>query len=159
MRWDIFCTVVDNFGDIGISWRLAADLAHRGEQVRLWADDPSALAWLAPDGCPGVTVHRWTRPLVPPVLADLPPSDVWIEAFGCDVPPEFIATMAPGIAAGAPRPMWLNLEYLSAEPYVERNHGLPSPVRDAPVAGGVKWFFYPGFTPRTGGLLREPDLL
>jgi len=49
----------------------------------------------------------------------------------------------------------INLEYLSAEPYVERSHGLPSPQRN----GLVKWFYYPGFTPRTGGLLREPGLL
>ena len=158
MRWDLFCTVVDNFGDIGISWRLAADLARRGEQVRLWVDDPSALAWLAPDGCPGVEVRRWTHPLAAEATAGLAPSDVWIEAFGCDLPPEFIAAMTPVIQAGAAAPVWLNLEYLSAESYVARNHGLPSPARGAPVAGGVKWFYYPGFTPHTGGLLREPDL-
>ena len=55
-------------------------------------------------------------------------------------------------------PVWLNLEYLSAEPYVERMHALPSPVMHGPAAGWTKWFFYPGFTPRTGGLLREADL-
>jgi uncharacterized repeat protein (TIGR03837 family) len=163
MRWDIFCTVIDNFGDIAISWRLAADLARRGQQVWLWVDDASALAWLAPDGCPGVTVQRWTRPLPPqvlagPALAEMSPGDVWIEAFGCDMPPEFIAAMAPRLADGAMPPVWLNLEYLSAERYVARNHGLPSPTRHAPVAGGVKWFYYPGFTADTGGLLREPDL-
>ena len=42
-RWDVFCRVVDNFGDIGVCWRLAADLAGRGQAVRLWADDLSAL--------------------------------------------------------------------------------------------------------------------
>ena len=73
MRWDLFCTVVDNFGDIGISWRLAADLARRGEEVRLWVDDASALAWLAPDGCPGVEVRRWTHPLAADALAGLAP--------------------------------------------------------------------------------------
>jgi uncharacterized repeat protein (TIGR03837 family) len=53
------------------------------------------------------------------------------------------------------RPLWINLEYLSAEPYVERSHGLPSPQ-----PGGLsKWFFFPGFTAATGGLLREPGLL
>ena len=57
--WDIFCRVIDNYGDVGVCWRLAADLAARGEQVRLWLDDPSALGWMAPDGAPGVTVKRW----------------------------------------------------------------------------------------------------
>ena len=36
MRWDIFCRIIDNHGDLGVCWRLAADLATRGETVRLW---------------------------------------------------------------------------------------------------------------------------
>ncbi|MBV8621163.1 MAG: elongation factor P maturation arginine rhamnosyltransferase EarP, partial [Curvibacter sp.] len=59
MLWDIFCTVIDNHGDLGVSWRLAAELARRGEQVRLWVDDPSALAWMAPGGQPGVELRPW----------------------------------------------------------------------------------------------------
>ena len=55
-------------------------------------------------------------------------------------------------------PVWINLEYLSAEPYVERMHALPSPVLQGPATGWTKWFFYPGFTARTGGLLRERAL-
>ncbi len=159
MRWDIFCKVIDNFGDIGVAWRLAADLAGRGEQVRLWVDDARALAWMAPEGCAGVEVLAWAQALDAALVSGLPGSEVWMETFGCDLPAEFVAASASRIAAGAARPVWLNLEYLSAEPYVERSHALPSPARQAPVAGGVKWFFYPGFTPRTGGLLREPDLL
>ena len=50
LQWDIFCKVIDNFGDIGVCWRLAADLARRGHSVRLWADDASALAWMARRG-------------------------------------------------------------------------------------------------------------
>jgi uncharacterized repeat protein (TIGR03837 family) len=56
-------------------------------------------------------------------------------------------------------PLWINLEYLSAEGYVERSHRLPSPQLAGPGAGLTKWFFYPGFTAATGGLLREPDLM
>jgi uncharacterized repeat protein (TIGR03837 family) len=62
------------------------------------------------------------------------------------------------MAAREPRPTWINLEYLSAEDYVERNHGLLSPQSAGPARGLDKWFFYPGFGSRTGGLLREPDL-
>ena len=56
LTWDVFCRVVDNYGDIGVCWRLAADLAGRGQRVRLWTDDASALRWMAPDGHPGVAV-------------------------------------------------------------------------------------------------------
>ncbi len=159
LQWDIFCKVIDNFGDIGVCWRLAADLASRGHRVRLWADDASALAWMAPDGSPGVRVLHWAEPLdlQEANLAQQPP-DVMVEAFGCDIAPEFIAACADLAGAGAPQPLWINLEYLSAEPYVERCHAMPSPVQSGPAAGWTKWFFYPGFTEATGGLLREPDL-
>jgi len=140
MQWDVFCRVVDNHGDLGVCWRLAADLGARGEQVRLWVDDPRALAWMAPAGAPGVAVVPWQAP-----LPDVTPGDVVVEAFGCNPPDAFVKRMAQR------RPVWINLEYLSAEPYVERSHGLPSPRPE-----GMKWFFYPGFTPATGGLLREP---
>ena len=155
MRWDIFCQVIDNFGDIGVCWRFSCDLAARGVQVRLWVDDASALAWMAPDGCPGVEVRPWVQPLD---LQNLQPSDVWIEAFGCEIAPEFVAACADHTCADGTKPLWINLEYLSAEGYVERSHALPSLVRDGPAAGRQKWFFYPGFSDKTGGLLREADL-
>ncbi len=155
LHWDIFCRVVDNYGDVGVSWRLAADLASRGESVRLWLDDPSALAWMAPGGVAGIEVLTWREPGLDVETAGLEPADVVIETFGCDPPETFIACMARRATA----PVWINLEYLSAEPYVERSHGLPSPVLSGPGRGLTKWFFYPGFNPRTGGLLREPHLL
>lgn len=143
MRWDVFCRVIDNYGDAGVCWRLCRDLAARGEVVRLWIDDAAPLAWMAPGGAPGVEVGAFD--------AAGEPGDVVVEAFGCDPPPAFVARMA----ARRPPPVWINLEYLSAEDFVERSHGLPSPQRD----GQTKWFFYPGFTAATGGLLREPGLL
>jgi uncharacterized repeat protein (TIGR03837 family) len=150
MQWDIFCRVIDNHGDLGVCWRLAADLASRGETVRLWVDDPLALHWMAPDherSTPGVTVLRWAEP-----LPAVDPGDVVIEAFGCDPPPSFVDAMAQA------KPVWINLEYLSAEDYVERNHGLPSP-QPSSFGALTKWFFYPGFTAGSGGLLREPHAL
>jgi uncharacterized repeat protein (TIGR03837 family) len=145
MHWDLFCRVVDNFGDIGVCWRLAADLAARGDRVRLWADDASALAWIAPDGAPGVEVLPW------PADDDggITPHETVVEAFGCHLPAGFVQRMA----ASHPPPAWINLEYLSAEDYVERNHGLRSPQLSGPAQGLDKRFFYPGFTARTGGLL------
>jgi len=142
ITWDLFCRVIDNFGDAGVCWRLATQLAAAGDAVRLVIDDPAPLAWMAPHGAPGVEVLPWPGPARP--------ADVVIEAFGCELPAAFVATMAAAKRA----PVWINLEYLSAEPYVERSHGLPSPQ----PSGLAKWFFFPGFTPRTGGLLREPGL-
>ncbi len=161
-QWDIFCKVIDNFGDIGVCWRLSADLAARGERVRLWVDDASALNWMAPAGASGVEVLHWKQPLdftaVSALLAKQP-GDVLIEAFGCDIPPEFLMLWVAQPVQRQPARCWLNLEYMSAENYVERCHAMPSLVSHGPAAGWTKWFFYPGFTPKTGGLLREPGLL
>ncbi len=154
--WDIFCQVIDNYGDIGVCWRLAVGLAARGERVRLWVDDPSALVWMAPGGAPGVEVKVWTQPLQ---TQNLVIGDVLVEAFGCDVPSELVALYADKKAATDHPFTWINLEYLSAEGFVARSHGLPSPVMHGPGAGLTKHFFYPGFTAETGGLLREPDLI
>jgi uncharacterized repeat protein (TIGR03837 family) len=143
LKWDIFCRVIDNFGDAGVCWRLATQLAVAGDAVRLVIDDATPLAFMAPAGCPGVQVLPWPGPAVA--------GDVVIEAFGCDPPLGFVANMA----GQREPPMWVNLEYLSAESYVERSHGLPSSQHN----GLRKWFFYPGFTDRTGGLLREPGLM
>ena len=174
MLWDLFCRVIDNFGDMGVCWRLASDLGQRGHHVRLWVDDASVLSWMAPQvtwrhdptlgldtggGQPGVTVCHWAdaESLPADIAAGahlILPGDVVIEAFGCELPEAFVARMQRPVP-----PQWINLEYLSAEDYVERSHGLPSPVWHGPGAGLRKRFFYPGFTPATGGLLREPDLM
>lgn len=154
--WDIFCKVIDNYGDLGVCWRLSVGLAARGERVRLWVDDASALRWMAPEGAPGVAVRPWTQPLK---IDDLTPGDVLVEAFGCDSAPELIAHYVDNTRARGQKPIWINLEYLSAEGFVERSHGLPSPVTTGPGVGLSKHFFYPGFSAATGGLLREPDLI
>lgn len=143
MRWELYCRVIDNHGDLGVCWRLARQLGARGDHVRLWVDDASALAWMAPLGAPGVELRRWSEQPV----HDL--GDAVVEAFGCEPP----AAVRQAMAARRPAPVWVDLEYLSAESYVERSHGLPSPQPD----GLTRWFYFPGFTPRTGGLLRDND--
>jgi uncharacterized repeat protein (TIGR03837 family) len=154
MLWDIFCKVIDNHGDIGVCWRLSAQLAERGHGVRLWVDDASALAWMAPAGHPHVQVLPWHAQSQAPE-----PGDAVVEAFGCELEAPFQAAIAVKARGSGRQPAWINLEYLTAEPFAERSHGLPSPVMAGPAAGLVKHFFYPGFSERTGGLLREPDLL
>lgn len=155
VSWDIFCNVIDNYGDIGVAWRLARGLARDGDRdVRLWVDDLRAFRriWPAIDpaadaqACAGVTVRAWREP-----FAAVEPAQVVVEAFGCALPGVYLETMA----RRSPAPVWINLEYLSAEAWVEAHHGLPSPH---PRLALTKFFFFPGYTPATGGLLVEPDL-
>ncbi|MBU1447266.1 MAG: elongation factor P maturation arginine rhamnosyltransferase EarP [Gammaproteobacteria bacterium] len=153
---DIFCAVVDNYGDIGVCWRLARQLANeQGLAVRLWVDDlrsfgrmlPELDAALSRQTCRSVEIGRWTAD-----MPELIPAELVIGAFACKLPESYIAAMA----ARERKPVWLNLEYLSAEDWVETHHQLPSPHPQLPL---TKHFFFPGFTVRTGGLLIEHGLL
>jgi uncharacterized repeat protein (TIGR03837 family) len=154
----LFCKVVDNFGDIGICWRLARQLVREhGVAVTLWVDDLASFHRICPQvdaaaetqDIDGVRVLHWRGQDGEFSPADIPA--IVIEFFGCELPPAYVAAMAQR----TPRPVWLNLEGLSAEEWVEGCHGLPSPHPRLPL---LKHFFFPGFTAKTGGLLFEADL-
>ncbi len=155
-NWDIFCRVIDNFGDIGVTWRLAQQLSQEHPfNVRLWVDDLVAFHAICSlvdttaqrQMVAGVDVCLW--PDEDAIMHERC-ADVVIEAFACQLPENYIALMR-----SKQRVLWLNLEYLSAEPWVAECHALPS------LQGGglQKYFFFPGFTDQTAGLLREADLL
>ena len=122
--------------------------------VRLWVDDLAAFNRLWPEinaeletqNCLGVEVRAWQKTF-PPVR----PAQVVIEAFGCALPEAYLAAMS----MQTPAAVWINLEYLSAEPWVKTHHGLPSPHSLLPL---TKFFFFPGYEEGTGGVLREHDL-
>ena len=150
-RWDIFCTVVDNYGDIGVTWRLARQLvAEHSLDVRLWVDDLRAFERICPEidinaaqqWQQGVEVRHWPSEWLP-----IDAADVVIASFACQLPSAYMDVMAEREKP----PLWLNLDYLSAEDWVTGCHGLPS-VKYKSVQ---KIFFFPGFRPGTGGLLRE----
>jgi uncharacterized repeat protein (TIGR03837 family) len=151
--WDIFCRVVDNYGDAGVCWRLARRLTRMGGAVRLWIDDLATLERLHPDvtraaiqSVAGIEI----RALRDELLATAP-AQIVIEAFGCGLPEAFALAMA----YRRPASLWIVLEYLSAESWVREHHGLPSPH---PRLALQRYFFFPGFDEGTGGVLREPDL-
>ena len=151
---DIFCDVIDNFGDAGVCWRLARDIQkQRGWKVRLFINNLETLSAIEPKVEIGKTrqtvgeieILKWG-------CAELEfPSEIVIETFGCRIPDAF----EKRIAERKTSPIWINLEYLSAEDWVEGCHMLPSPH---PQYGTKKYFFFPGVTSKTGGLIREAYL-
>ncbi len=153
MRWDIFCHVIDNLGDAGVCWRLCTLLAHEPrDQVTLWIDQADVLQSLAPPFSrpSNITIKTWQPCLDDSARVETGHEpDVLIEAFGCRTPIQYRAD----IAILCSQLTWINLEYLSAETYVVRSHGLPSPVMSGPAKGMTQWFFYPGFTEGTGGVM------
>jgi uncharacterized repeat protein (TIGR03837 family) len=152
MRWDIFCQIVDNYGDAGVCWRLARSLSSiHGQEVRIFCDDLPTLNLLASGVDPSIKdridIQPWEashsnarHPVQTP--------DVVIEAFGCELPERYLA----GLFIAPVKPLIINLEYLSAEPWVIEFHGKASPQSH----GIPKYFFFPGFQDEVGGLLLDP---
>lgn len=154
---DIFCTVIDNYGDAGVCWRLVQQMAHHTKHVgmvRLWIDKPDLINKICPSPPHNVQVLHWDSQSET-LATDLYAGDMVIEAFGCNFDHRFVARR---VQAGLPPPVWINLEYLSAESWVEDCHRLPSLITHGACAGLQKTFVYPGFTKCTGGLLYEADL-
>jgi uncharacterized repeat protein (TIGR03837 family) len=152
MRWDIFCQIVDNYGDAGVCWRLARSLTSlHGQDVRIFCDDLPTLNLLASgvdpkikrriDVQPWEASHNNSRH---PVQAP----DVVIEAFGCELPERYLT----GLLIAPKKPIIINLEYLSAEPWIVDFH-----QKASPQAHGIpKYFFFPGFQENAGGILIDP---
>lgn len=153
-RWDIFCQVIDNYGDIGVCWRLARQLASEyGREIRLFVDDLAAFERICPSArlaetpfFESVEIRPW-----PESYTGIEPAEVVIEAFACELPEGYRQAMRDQTTA----PVWINLEYLSAEGWVDDCHLLAS---IAPDSGMKKTFFFPGFNAKTGGLIRESNL-
>ncbi len=151
-HWDIFCNIVDNYGDIGICWRLSQQLVNDHHvQVRLFIDNlttakkiiPRLDSTLTEQAIQGVTVCTW------PIVATMP-AEVVIETFSCALPDAYLVKMTQQ------QSIWINLEYLSAESWVGDFHAKPSPH---PTLAITKHFYFPGFKNDTGGLIREHNLI
>jgi uncharacterized repeat protein (TIGR03837 family) len=150
VRWDVFCKIVDNYGDIGVCWRLVKQLVQEHHlQVQLWVDDLHIAKKIIPEldvaqnsqVIEGVRISHWQENTRYEMAAE-----VVIEAFGCGLPASYLAKMNASS-------VWVNLEYLSAENWVADFHGRHA-VHDALK----RYFYFPGFTPATGGLIRESHL-
>lgn len=168
MRIDVFCDIVDNYGDAGVCWRLARRLAQTSfiplshskvdsnhdssgnliaDSIRLFCDDTNLLSQLAGGDAIatgkelGIEILSWGASTQATLVA---PPDVVIETFGCTLPEKYLASLSK-----KPSCIVLNLEYLSAEDWIDSHHGLPSP-------NGYlkKYFFFPGFSKNSGTLLR-----
>ncbi|MDO4231067.1 MAG: elongation factor P maturation arginine rhamnosyltransferase EarP, partial [Lautropia sp.] len=183
-RWHLVCRVIDNFGDVGVMWRLVRQLHdEHGVQVDFFIDQPECLRLMAPgirvageddaaesaanaagmsgsqrgvspfpssaaDG--GIRVHRLDE--AAPVGVN---ADVIVAGFQARLPEAARRRLLSHAAPTPAAPLLIQLDYLSAEGWIDDTHGLPSLHPD----GLREWFFNPGFGRNNGGLLIERDLL
>ncbi len=158
MRWDIFCQIVDNYGDAGVCWRLARALSKISSRsgadgddirIRLFCDDLKVLNAMAHGDAVsqaasfGIEVLPWSTAESPGVLSSV--GNVVIEAFACELPSAYVSALATSTT----QPIWINLEYLTAEAWADEMHLMPSPQNN----GLLKHFYFPGFTAGTGGVI------
>lgn len=184
-RWHLVCRVIDNFGDVGVMWRLARQLHdEHGVQVDFFIDQPECLRLMAPGirvigehdaavpaagafppGMPGrqrsmpsrtpvaeegIRVHR----LDEAAMAGMD-VDVIVAGFQARLPEAARRGLLTHAVPTPAAPLLIQLDYLSAEGWIDDTHGLPSLHPD----GLREWFFNPGFGRHNGGLLIERDLL
>ena len=105
----VFVRVIDNWGDVGVGWRLAMQLAQCFPwQVRLWIDNTTALDKLVPLAEQAVwqsklTVESWLSDAELAVrLKTISDPVMVIETFGCDLPQVVLQRMV------VCQPLWLN---------------------------------------------------
>jgi hypothetical protein len=142
---DIFCTVVDNYGDVGFSYRFARSYQerHPQTQVRLFVDKPEALKKIMDP----VAAKNFSQLHIYPFI-DIPTTaaPLVIETFGSNIPEAYIEKMKTDTK------LWINIEYLSAENWITTVHGQASPQNNP---GLKKLFYMPGFSAKTGGVLTD----
>jgi uncharacterized repeat protein (TIGR03837 family) len=170
---DLLCKVVDNYGDIGVVYRLARALSALPSprpsleplRLRLIVDDLAAFAAIDPaidveaeyQSAHGWEILGWKLPspgsqgaqAAHDSLRENAPRFV-IECFACGRP-DWLEDMLFDPAAGVS--LIVDLEHLTAEDYAEEFHRMPSLTRSSLVK---KAMFLPGFTAQTGGLIIDP---
>jgi len=143
---DVFCDVIDNFGDAGVCLRLCRDFSKKNYEVRLFCNNVNILNKITNSEDASnrfLSLLSWSDKNM-----DYSPSEVVIQAFSVRLPDNLIKKIKTR------KSTVINLEYLTAETFAEDCHKLPS------YADGFEsFFFFPGFTKKTGGVVIEKSFL
>lgn len=154
---DIFCEIIDNFGDIGVVYRISKELKKIFQNVRIRIVLNRLEEFKAINKKVKDTDYQEidglicvTEKYVKENMESFGVSDVFIEAFGCNVPEEYVK------AAKENSKLWINLEYLSGEKWIEDFHLCESLIDSKTLK---KIFFMPGFSEKSGGVIIDSGFL
>lgn len=154
---DIFCEIIDNYGDIGVVYRTAKELQkifpeskirvflNRLDEFKKINSQVLDLPSQNIDGIEYITFD-YLRDNANELLT----AQVIIEAFGCQIPEEYMEIAYDNSE------LLINLEYLSAEDWIEDFHLQSSPLGRGKLK---KVFFMPGFTEKSGGVIADSNYL
>ncbi|MBU4485761.1 MAG: elongation factor P maturation arginine rhamnosyltransferase EarP [Candidatus Delongbacteria bacterium] len=152
---DIFCDVIDNYGDAGVTYRLAKSLIEKnsGFKIRLFSNNLNIFSKLdnkiilfSECHIPGRIEFIPYKTLTKEFLQKYPPAPLIIEAFACQIPEIYYQTVLKTES------IIINLDHLSAENWIEGYHLKESLISDSMIK---KYFFMPGFTVKSGGLILD----
>ncbi|WP_147644997.1 elongation factor P maturation arginine rhamnosyltransferase EarP [Treponema pectinovorum] len=165
----ILCKVVDNYGDVGVVFRLAKALSEQDKTLELTivCSDLESFSLLTKNhfsidtqkksqkcifNDSVWTILDWTQE--EDFRYEPSPFPTILECFQCGRP-EWLESIL--FSKTANKTFYIfNIEYLTAEAYAEEFHLLKSYTRSSNVK---KMFFMPGFTNKTGGLIIDKTFM
>ena len=141
---DIFCQVIDNYGDVGVAYRLAREFkrVYPNKKLRFVINQIEELNLIRKSENIEVILYKDISKIENS-------ADLIIESFGCEIPKEYMDKALKNSK------LIINLEYFSAEKWVDDFH-----LQESFLGGNLKkYFFIPGLSEKSGGILLDNEFL
>ena len=141
---DIFCQVIDNYGDVGVAYRLAREFkrVYPNKKLRFVINQIEELNLIRKSEDIEIILYKDISKIENS-------ADLIIESFGCEIPKEYMDKALKNVK------LIINLEYFSAEKWVDDFH-----LQESFLGGNLKkYFFIPGLSEKSGGILLDNEFL
>ena len=141
---DIFCQVIDNYGDVGVAYRLAREFkrVYPNKKLRFVINQTEELNLIRKSEDIEIILYKDISKIENS-------ADLIIESFGCEIPKEYMDKALKNAK------LIINLEYFSAEKWVDDFH-----LQESFLGGNLKkYFFIPGLSEKSGGILLDNEFL
>ena len=141
---DIFCQVIDNYGDVGVAYRLAREFkrVYPNKKLRFVINQIEELNLIRKSENIEVILYKDISKIENS-------ADLIIESFGCEIPKKYMDKALKNSK------LIINLEYFSAEKWVDDFH-----LQESFLGGNLKkYFFIPGLSEKSGGILLDNEFL
>lgn len=150
---DIFCDIIDNYGDIGFVYRLAKEITKQDKSlfIRVFLNNLESFQVINSkinilkkiqviDGIEYINMNH----LSSEDYINIIPSEVAIEAFACELPEDYFINYENNLK------LIINLEYFTLEEWTKDFHLHSSFVN---LNGVKKYFYMPGLEKDRGGII------
>lgn len=141
---DIFCEVIDNYGDVGVAYRLARELKriYPNKKLRFIINQTEELSLIKKKDNITVLTYKDINKIENS-------ADLVIETFACNIPETYMKK------ALKTSKLMINLEYFSSEDWVDDFH-----LQESFLGGNLKkYFFIPGLSEKSGGIILDKEFL